>query len=74
MQPGGYGKFVNAHYARFTNSNAKLWLCLCVHLDFLPSLPSGKKMAIRPRAFIRPYINQYCSRNYGNPSINSTLH
>ena len=54
----GYGKFVNARYARFTNSNAKLRLRLCLHLDFLPSLP-GKKPAIRPRAFIRHYINQY---------------
>ena len=53
----GYGKFVNARYARFTNSNAKLRLRLRLHLDFLPSLRSGKKPAIRPRAFIRPYIN-----------------
>ena len=42
----GYGKFVNARYARFTNSNAKLRLCLRLHLDFLPSLHSGKKPAI----------------------------
>ena len=55
----GFGKFVNARYARFTNSNAKLQLRLRLHLDFLPSLRSGKKPAIRPRAFIRPYINQY---------------
>ena len=53
----GCGKFVNARYARFTNSNAKLRLCLRLHLDFLPSLRSGKKPAIRPCAFIRPYIN-----------------
>ena len=53
----GYGKFVNARYARFTNSNAKLRLRLRLHLDFLPSLHSGKKPAIHPRAFIRPYIN-----------------
>ena len=53
----GYGKFVNACYARFTNSNAKLRLRLRLHLDFLPSLRSGKKLAICPRAFIRPYIN-----------------
>ena len=52
----GYGKFVNARYARFTNSNAKLRLRLRLHLDFLPSLRSGKKPAIRPCAFIRPYI------------------
>ena len=44
----GYGKFVNARYARFTNSNAKLRLRLRLHLDFLPSLRSGKKPAIRP--------------------------
>ena len=55
----GYGKFVNARYARFTNSNAKLRLRLRLHLDFLPSLRSGKKPAIRPRAFNRPYINSY---------------
>ena len=53
----GYGKFVNARYARFTNSNAKLRLRLRLHLDFLPSLRSGKKPAIRPCSFIRPYIN-----------------
>ena len=53
----GYGKFVNARYARFTNSNAKLRLRLRLHLDFLPSLRSGQKPAIRPCAFIRPYIN-----------------
>ena len=53
----GYGKFVIARYACFTNSNAKLRLCLRLHLDFLPSLRSGKKPAIRPCAFIRPYIN-----------------
>ena len=49
----GYGKFVIARYARFTNSNAKLRLRLRLHLDFLPSLRSGKKPAIRPCAFIR---------------------
>ena len=38
----GYGKFLNARYAPFTNSNAKLWLCLFLHLDFLPSPPLGK--------------------------------
>ena len=57
----GYGKFVNAHYACFPNSNAKLRLCLGLHLDFLPSLRSGKKPAIHPCAFIRPYINS-CGR------------
>ena len=53
----GYGKFVIARYARFTNSNAKLQLHLCLHLEFLPSLHSSKKQAIRPCAFIRPNIN-----------------
>ena len=57
-----YGKFVNARYARFTNSNAKLRLRLRLHLDFLPSLCSGEKLAIRPCAFIRPYINQYADQ------------
>ena len=41
----GYGKFENAHYTCFTNSNAKLRLRLRLHLDFLPSLCSGKKLA-----------------------------
>ena len=53
----GFGKFVIARYARFTNSNAKLRLRLRLHLDFLPSLRLGKNLAICPRAFIRPYIN-----------------
>ena len=30
-----YGKFVNARYAHFTNSNAKLRLRLRLHLDFI---------------------------------------
>ena len=46
----GYGKFVIARYACYTNSNTKLRLCLRLHLDFLPSLFSGKKLAIHPCA------------------------
>jgi len=46
MHTWGYGKFVIACYTRFTNSNAKLRLCLCLHLDFLPSLLLGKKPEI----------------------------
>ena len=53
----GYGKFVIACYARFTKLNAKLRLRLRLYLDFLPSLRLGKKPPIRPRVFIRPYIN-----------------
>jgi len=44
----GNGKFVIARYARFTNSNAKLRLRLRLHLDFLPSLHSGKKTGHSP--------------------------
>ena len=68
----GYGKFMIARYARFTNSNTKLLLCLRLHLDFLSSLRSGKKPPICSCAFIRPYINYQDS--WPSPVYKITIH
>ena len=50
MHTWGYGKFVNARYAHFTNSNAKLRLRLRLHLDFLPYFVRAKNW---PFALVR---------------------
>lgn len=46
----GYGKFVIACYACFTNSNAKLWLCLSYIWIFRPHFVLAKN---RPFALVR---------------------
>ena len=52
-------KFVNARFARFTNSNPKLRRCLSLDWDFLISLRSIKKSPIPSQFFVTPVKIRY---------------
>ena len=55
--PRTHGQFVNARYARFTNSNPSSGFASTRIGFFLISLRSIKKPAIRPCVFIRTHKN-----------------